>query len=253
MKVCVIIPTFNRAHLVDRAIRSILAQQERARIEILVVDDGSTDDTQAVLADIAARHPEVRTIRQQNGGVTKARNCGLANLRDDVDIVTFLDSDDIWPRNRLEDLDCFTADPSLDLTYGWMILADEIDAVAMAPGAGCRTARVRGLSLSAALFRRNSIESIGRFNEKLPQAEDLDFLLRAFENGLSFVETDTDCVVYLRHQGNMTSSPLDVRRHFMNALYLSTKRRKLNPSLSSRRPAFELSPVTEVELEQPHR
>lgn len=96
-RVSVVIPTFNRAVLVARAIESVLSQSRPAN-EIIVVDDGSTDDTVRRLADYAKRG--VRVIRQENAGAPAARNHGVALAA--YRWIAFLDSDDVWVPEHLE-------------------------------------------------------------------------------------------------------------------------------------------------------
>src|ERR687890_856397 len=85
--VSVVIPCYNQAHFLGEAIESVLAQSY-PRFEIIVVDDGSTDDT----SKVAARHPGGRYVYQNNQGVSAARNSGLA--RSEGEYVVFLDADD---------------------------------------------------------------------------------------------------------------------------------------------------------------
>src|SRR5215211_2313466 len=85
--VSVVIPCYNQAHFLSEAIESVLAQSH-PNFEIIVVDDGSTDDT----SEIAARYPEVRLVRQENKGLSGARNAGLAHSEGEY--VVFLDADD---------------------------------------------------------------------------------------------------------------------------------------------------------------
>jgi glycosyltransferase involved in cell wall biosynthesis len=94
--VSVVIPTYNRAHWLRYAICSALQQSHRP-LEILVVDDGSTDDTGELCAGFG---PSVRYIPQENGGCAVARNRGLREARGEY--VAFLDSDDVWEPNKLE-------------------------------------------------------------------------------------------------------------------------------------------------------
>lgn len=94
--VSVVIPTFNRAAIVGRAIDSALAQSYRC-IEVIVVDDGSSDDTRSVVAGYGER---VRYFHQENAGVSAARNLALRNARGEF--VAFLDSDDVWQPWRIE-------------------------------------------------------------------------------------------------------------------------------------------------------
>lgn len=95
IKISCIIPTYNRAQLVGRAIKSALAQ-EFPPSEIIVIDDGSTDDTRAVVESFGAK---VRYIRQENSGVAVARNRGVAEAQGEW--IAFLDSDDTWVKQHL--------------------------------------------------------------------------------------------------------------------------------------------------------
>jgi glycosyltransferase involved in cell wall biosynthesis len=94
--VSVVIPTYNRASCLADSVGSVLAQT-RPPLEVLVVDDGSTDDT----AEVCARFPEpVRCLAKANGGVSSARNLGLGRARGEF--VALLDADDVWPPEKLE-------------------------------------------------------------------------------------------------------------------------------------------------------
>ena len=93
--ISVIIPTYNRAHMVAEAIESVLNQRLNA-YELIVVDDGSTDETPKVLAGYNAA---ITVIRQINKGVSAARNQGIQSARGDL--IAFLDSDDLWQPGKL--------------------------------------------------------------------------------------------------------------------------------------------------------
>jgi len=95
--ISVIVPTYNCGEFIYEAITSILNQTHQAS-EILVVDDGSTDNTKEIVLSINS--PVVRYIRQENSGVSSARNLGLANALGDY--ITFLDADDLWHLEMLE-------------------------------------------------------------------------------------------------------------------------------------------------------
>jgi len=95
-KISVIIPTYNRSGLVKDAIESVL-QQSLTDFELLIVDDGSTDDTATVIRDISDRR--IKYFYKKNGGVSGARNFGLLKAKGEY--IAFLDSDDLWPKDYL--------------------------------------------------------------------------------------------------------------------------------------------------------
>jgi glycosyltransferase involved in cell wall biosynthesis len=116
LTVSVVIPAFNRAHTIGRAIESALAQTRRPA-EVIVVDDRSTDGTREVLADWQRREPLVRAVcRVKNGGPAGARNAGVQAAHGDV--IAFLDSDDVWLPEHLErSAGLLDADPGIDLAF----------------------------------------------------------------------------------------------------------------------------------------
>ena len=114
--VTIVVPVYNRAALLQRAVASALAQTYRP-IEILVVDDGSTDHTPAVIAALEAEHSEVRGIRQPNGGPGAARECGRRAARGAF--VQYLDSDDVLlPRKLALQMEALAAAPAAVAAYG---------------------------------------------------------------------------------------------------------------------------------------
>lgn len=250
MKITVIIPTYNRAGMLGGAIHSLLRQRHEADLDILVIDDASTDGTSALLNTLSATHPQVRVLRHEvNRGPSQARNSGLACLLPDTSLVTFLDSDDLSPVGRFAaDLPLLVNDPSVDLTYGRIMLVDAIDPQSLEPTSGARRLELLGIHLSAGLYRRSLIERIGVIDAGLRQAEDTDYLLRIFEANTHFVETTTLCLYYLRHDSNTTNDNAESRRWFAAALLRSMQRRKLNAGLVLRTPRFTVQPLSDQEL-----
>ena len=245
MKVSVIVPAFNREKYVGSALRSLLRQRDAADLDIIVVDDGSTDGTAGIVRQIMAEAPCVRYAAQANMGVAKARNAGLRLLLPETDYVTFLDSDDISPQGRLAtDLAYLKADPLLDLTYGMMTIIDRIDDETLCAPPDCDGITVRGISLTTAIFRRSAIEPLDGFNEEFDQAEDLDFLLRLFERRPRYMLSDTVAILYRRHPGNLTSGREEMRREFLKAMLRSAQRRRRDPTLGAIPPIFDLTNLT---------
>jgi glycosyltransferase involved in cell wall biosynthesis len=247
LKTTVIIPTFNRVELLGRAVDSLLRQRDVADLDLLVVDDGSTDDTPRWLEHMSRTQPAIRVVRQANCGVAAARNTGLANLLPSTELVTFLDSDDLSPPGRFAaDLPRFASDQTLDLTYGKMMLVDRLNDDALAPAAGARSIEIVGIHLSAAILRRRVIDRVGMFDVEFRQAEDTDYLLRVFESGARFAQTETLCLYYRRHADNMTRDTETARRSFAAAVLKSLRRRKANPQLTMNKPRFDVQALSET-------
>lgn len=177
-RVSVVVPTYNRAALLPRALDSVLAQSRPAD-ELIVVDDGSEDGSAALLA---ARYPQARVLRQPNRGVSAARNAGIRAARGGW--IALLDSDDLWRPDKLaRQLAAAGADARL-------VHCDELwirDGRRVNPKR--RHAKYGGyiyrrclplcaLSPSAVLIRREVFAEIGLFDESLPACEDYDLWLR---------------------------------------------------------------------------
>ena len=178
--VSVIIPTYNRAHVLARAIDSVLAQSFRD-VEVIVVDDGSTDGTPQLLAAYGNR---VKWVSQANRGVSAARNTGIGRSRGTL--TAFLDSDDEWLPDKLMRQVARCAHPTDD----FICHTDEIWIRNGLPLAQKRIHRKQGggffdralerclISPSSVMLSRTLLDRVGWFDEGLPAGEDYDLWLR---------------------------------------------------------------------------
>ena len=124
--ISIIVPCYNAAGTLPATVQSALAQTY-PRIEIILVDDGSTDDTSAVMAALAAQDDRITVLSQENAGVAAARNLGIAAARGDF--IATLDADDLWAPEKLEaQMRCFS-DPDVGVVYTWFEHIDENDRV----------------------------------------------------------------------------------------------------------------------------
>lgn len=120
--VSVVIPTYNRAAVLCRALESVLAQTHE-NWEALVVDDGSTDGTAELIAERFGGEPRIRYYYQENGGVSSARNMGMQVAGGEF--IAFLDSDDVWAPWKLElQLACFAIEPEMGMVWTNMMAVD---------------------------------------------------------------------------------------------------------------------------------
>ena len=177
--VSVVIPTFNRSWCLEEAVNSVLSQTYE-RYELIVVDDGSTDDTEKRLS----QYEKLTVITQQNRGVSAARNRGIASSKGDL--IAFLDSDDLWlPEKLSTQVDFFMRHSEAEICQTqetWIR-----DRKRMNPGrrhhktSGIFFERSLALCLvspSAVMLRKRLLDKVGMFDETLPACEDYDLWLR---------------------------------------------------------------------------
>ena len=120
--VSIIIATYNRSNLLKECIESLLVQTHRD-IEIIVVDDGSTDDTQATVTDIVQKHNNVRYYLRPHHAHPATRNFGLTKATGEF--IGFFDSDDLWPPDYIETMvKSLQANPDFDVAYSQIMLLD---------------------------------------------------------------------------------------------------------------------------------
>ncbi|QXQ07936.1 glycosyltransferase [Sphingosinicellaceae bacterium] len=190
--VSVIVPVFNGAHFLPEAIASVLAQNYPA-FEIIVVDDGSTDD---IAAAVAALPAEVRFLRQANGGPAAARNHGIRAAS--ADLIAFVDVDDLWPAGKLAAALAWLAEhPETDVVIGRAQLIEYGSFVGSpADSFACY--------IGAGLFRRSAFDRNGLFDPLLRFAEDVDWFASAERNGLAVDRLEQIMLNVRRHPGNST-------------------------------------------------
>lgn len=107
MKVSIIIPVYNMEHNLNKCLDSVIGQTYKD-IEIIAINDGSTDNSLNILNDYAKKDSRIIVINQENGGISKARNAGLEISKGEY--ICFVDSDDYVEENMVSDLlnECIT-------------------------------------------------------------------------------------------------------------------------------------------------
>ena len=180
MKISVIIPSWNRADRLAAALDSVRAQS-LATHEIIVVDDGSTDNTRELLG---RHYPEVHYLYQQNAGVSCARNTGIKAASGDW--IALLDSDDQWHASKLErQQQALLAQPGYRLCHCdeiWMRNGKRVNPMKKHAKSGGHIFRqclpLCIISPSAVMIERSLFDDTGLFDESLPACEDYDLWLR---------------------------------------------------------------------------
>ena len=206
--VSVIIPTYQRPHLVSQTIESVLAQTY-TDYEIIVVNDGSTDNTKEVLASFGDK---ITVINQENQGVAAARNTGIMAARGRY--IAFLDHDDLWQPNKLKkQIACLESHPNFGLVYSDMFYFNDVglfpDTYAklypVPPVQHCWTLFVRNTipTCSVVVVRRECLDDVGLFDETMPPCDDYDLWLRLIEKWpICFIN---EPLVYYRRSADQQS------------------------------------------------
>jgi glycosyltransferase involved in cell wall biosynthesis len=197
-------PAYNAGRFIGAALESVLAQT-RPPAEVVVVNDGSTDETAAIAQRFG---PRVVCVTQANARQAAARNRGIRETQGEV--LAFIDADDLWEPDKLErQLEVLRRSPDVGLVYCSVLEIDEAGRAGRVCRAQLRGAALRGILLglsggicgSTPMIPRRVLDEVGLFDEGLPPCEDTDLFWRiAARHPIDFV--DAPLVRYRLHAGN---------------------------------------------------
>jgi len=225
-KISVIIPVFNGEGSIEEAINSIIVQ-EYPNLEIIVVDDGSTDGT----AELVKNYASINYFYQQKQGPASARNTGIKKSRGEY--ITFLDADDLYPSNKLwKQIYYINQNPSclvvrFLIKYEYLIpykgqLQPFYINEKERTGFNC--------NLGSFLFNRQVFDNFGSFNESLFLGEDLDFIYRLIEQGIIIHEEKEVGLVYRINENSISLDEKKRKKSMVKVLYERRKRLAKNAS-----------------------
>lgn len=215
--VSVIIPTYNYGHLLESTVKSVMTQSY-SQIEILVIDDCSTDNTSELMATLSKEDIRICYIRQdRNRGVSAARNRGLKEAKGGF--IAFLDGDDLWEKYKIEKQIAFLqAHPEIGFTNcGGLLFGTKEEPFT---GNHHRHKNIKKLDvdllyhaaipcpMSCLIFRSEILEKTGGFDESLHYAEDRDLLIRALKYS-GFKAMDEKLVRIRKHSENYAHKHFD--------------------------------------------
>jgi glycosyltransferase involved in cell wall biosynthesis len=218
VRVSVVIPAFNGERFLADAVASVQAQDYGVH-EIVVVDDGSTDGT----AELAAQL-ETRVVRQENQGPAAARNRGIGATTGEV--IAFLDCDDLWtPGSLARRMGALEEDAELRVVLG-RFTAEYLPGALMIEYPADDDGSLTSVKFSTGVFRREVFDRVGPLDPSFRQAEDVDWFLRALELRVPMRIVDNVSVVYRRHRANLTCDHDLHQAYFARALRRSLERRR---------------------------
>lgn len=233
--VSVVIPVFNGERFLRDAVESVLAQKY-SPLEIIIVDDGSTDGT----ASVARSFPgTVRYLHQMNNGPADARNRGIEHAQGSL--IAFADADDLWPAAKFElQLPYLTSDPTIEIVMG------RIQQVRLSGTENGETDAAEfgepafSVNLGSAIIRKTLFERVGLFDETMRYSEDVDWFMRAREGGAAIMTIDAVTLFYRQHEQNMTRGKSTSELNVLKTLKRSLDRRRERSGFASALPAFKI-------------
>jgi glycosyltransferase involved in cell wall biosynthesis len=218
-------PVFNGERYLAEAIESALGQT-RPDLELIVVDDGSTDGSRAIAEGYDATY-----LRQERGGPGAARNLGVTRARGQF--IAFLDHDDRWPPEKLAwQLDAFDGEPDADLVFGHVqnFVSSELDPE-IAATIECPPDPLPGPIAGTLLIRTETLRSVGEFGAgDRPGAEFLDWLVLADAHSLRQVMLPQVLLFRRLHGSNLHRSGSNIRQDYVRALKAMLDQRRADGS-----------------------
>ncbi len=215
--VSVVIPVYNYERFLGDALRSVF-EQDYHPMEVIVVDDGSTDETAAV----ARSFKDVIYTFQSNKGPAAARNTGIGVAQGDF--IAFLDADDLWPPDRLKtQVQYFIANPNTEVVLGRTRCTGLITDNIRFEGADNTMVNV---CLGSGLFRKSVFDKVGLLDESLRYYEDHDWFLRAREQGVSMIILRRVTLLNRRHLNSTSRTWKKTDPTMIQVLKKSLERRR---------------------------
>ena len=224
--VSIVIPTYNYGKFLGIAVKSVLNQTFH-NIEVIIVDDGSTDNTAVIAQQLMQQDSRVKSVYQHNQGLSAARNTGLRESRGEF--VVFLDADDKLHAQKIQaHLEHFSRIPAADISYGrsrYFLSANpaqtfaslDLDENSWMPGISGEATTLLPilivnniLPVCSAMLRRSVVEKVGFFNTQLKSLEDWDYWIRAAVVGCRFEFSEDERLTALIrvHNASMSKNTL---------------------------------------------
>ena len=219
-RISAIIPTFNRAHLLPRAVDSILSQTLPPH-SVIIVDDGSTDGTEKL---IKKNYPEIKYLKQDNLGVSAARNAGITATS--CEWLAFLDSDDEWlPEKLARQIEVLNLAPAMKICHSdeiWIRNGKRVNPLKKHSKSGGwmfkKALSICCISPSSAMIHRSVFDNVGLFEESLPACEDYDLWLRVTSSYPVLYISEKLVVKHGGHQNQLSEKYWGMDRFRIQAL-----------------------------------
>jgi teichuronic acid biosynthesis glycosyltransferase TuaG len=228
--VSVIMPAYNVEQYIQQSIQTVINQTYK-NWELIIINDGSTDNTALIAEQYSTLDARIRLINQSNGKQASARNAGIEIVKGEY--IAFLDSDDLWEPNKLEkQITYLTNYPEIDLVYtnGWVFDYDNLNELKpyfQMPLGICSSKKMYQLEykhnyipILSVLVKKSIVDRVGLQEERLQFAgcEDWDYWIRMARNGATFYGMKEKLFYYRRHNSNMSANITKMKLAEINVL-----------------------------------
>ncbi len=219
MRISVVIPVYNGARYLRETLDSVCAQT-LAPYEVIVIDDGSNDESPAILSSFGDR---LKVFRQDNQGVAAARNAGLDHVTGEA--IAFIDQDDLWPEERNHIMaEALAASPEVGVIIGQVEILNQVTVPR--PLFSTMETGPREMLVGSLLFRPDVFAKVGRFSTSVGYADDTDFMMRRSEHKIGAKYIDTITLIYRLHDHNASVDDSVSRSHMISVFREALKRRR---------------------------
>ena len=224
LQISVIIPVYNGETYILQAIDSILQQHYPIR-EIIIMDDGSTDQTAGL---VSTYHPAIRYYKKDHTGIADTLNQGISNATGDT--ICFLDADDLWSADKLTKQTALLSQNEADIVFGHVkqFISPDLSAGDQAKLVAPEKPAVGYLS-GTMLARKQTIETVGKFSTSFKIGEFIDWYLRAVNLNLA-IKVLPDTILYRRlHKTNTTRQANKLRQEYLYVVKAALDRKRKQP------------------------
>jgi glycosyltransferase involved in cell wall biosynthesis len=215
--ISVIVAVYNTEKYITEALDSLFAQGYK-NLEVIVVNDGSTDNTLKLLKEYSQI---IKIISQENKGQSAARNVGIKCAKGSI--IGFLDADDLWPEDHISLSLKYIIDSDYDYVYGQTCHFRVVDNKKET-----KEPTFLVMSVSAYLYKAKVFDVVGLFDEGMRTGEDLDWTIRLAESSCKGMKIDNTMYLYRRHETNMTNSKELVNKGQLDSYKKKIERIKSN-------------------------
>lgn len=223
LPISVIIPVYNAEKYIEETLQSVLNQSFPAA-EVLVINDGSTDGT---LAMLEKKVPDIRLLNKKNQGPAATLNEGIRSSTQPF--IAFLDADDIWAPQKLEiQWKHFQQTPELEISFGWLkqFISEELPQ-AIKDGIYCPDHPQRGLIKGTMLARRIIFDKVGLFDERIQWGDFIEWFARAQETGVRYEFVEDVLMARRLHRSGLTNKR-EHEKDYARLLKIALDRRRQN-------------------------